>query len=164
MLRTLCDLALLQAQGIIPAPAADKKPVRPDRKIKKRPSDEVDGFEDASSSRPSKRPRVHDVEEEDVKPSILKIDLSLEEDVKPVFVKTCSSDEEEEEELVAADIVKVDPSDDEEEPEPEEAGEHVEEARGAKEEVVEKDEDEEKEEEEEDLEQLQVRFRCFFSP
>ena len=82
MLKALCDAGLLQAQGIIPLPAADRKPVRPDRKIKKRPSEEVDGFEDVSSSRPSKRSRpTRDVEEEDVKPSILKIDLSLEEDV-----------------------------------------------------------------------------------
>ena len=158
----LCDLGLLQAQGIIPAPVADRKPGRVDRKIKKRPSDEVDGSEGVSSSRPSKRPRVHDVDEEDVKPSILKIDLSLEEDIKPVFVKTCSSDEEEEEELVEADIVKADPSDDEEEPEPEEAEAHADEVKGAKGEVVENEEEEDKEEEE-DLEQLQVRFQCFFS-
>ena len=162
MLIILCDdLGLLQAQGIIPAPVADRKPGRVDRKIKKRPSDEVDGSEGVSSSRPSKRPRVHDVEEEDVKPSILKIDLSLEEDIKPVFVKTCSSDEEEEE-LVEADIVKADPSDDEEEPEPEEAEAHADKVKGAKEEVAENEEEEDKEEEE-DLEQLQVRFRCFFS-
>ncbi|PIL23299.1 hypothetical protein GSI_14609 [Ganoderma sinense ZZ0214-1] len=151
---------LLQAQGIIPLPAAERKPIRLDRKIKKRPSDEVDRLDDISSSRPSKRSRrTHDLEEEDVKPSILKIDMSLEEDVKPVL-KTCSSDEEEEE-LVEADIVKVDPSDDEEEAELEalaeleELAEHAKEVKKAKEEVVE----EKEEEEEEDLELLQSQIQ-----
>ncbi|TBU34227.1 hypothetical protein BD311DRAFT_747369 [Dichomitus squalens] len=116
--------ALLQAQGIIPIPlpAADRKPALPDRKLKRRPSSDGEGYGDAQPAHRAKRARhIHNIDEEDVKPRIFKIDLSDEEDVKPDIVKDELSDNDEEEEEVAEAVIgKDEPSEDEKEEDEEE--------------------------------------------
>ena len=93
---------------------ADRKPTRLDRPLKRRLSDDGEELGERPSSQRAKRARhVYNIDEDDVKPHIFKIDLSEDEDLKPVVVKDeVSDDDEEEEEVVEAVIVKDELSDD----------------------------------------------------